>query len=177
MFQGLREGLCVTIPVMQQPLCLMPPLLPSGPVLVVFADTRDNDRLAQAVSVQGWAVSAHIWPQGSAWRAVISQEMSVRWSAGPSRPRPCPPGPPRKVLRPACPLNASPLDPAAGTDVTTPHQKPPALPLPALRSPQRGFQGNAPPTTGWLPNKANAGLSPSSAPRDPRCRPSLSLHL
>lgn len=43
--------------------------------------------------------------------------------------------------------------PAAGTDISPPHQKPPPLPLPALRPPQRRFQGNP-----WLP------AAPSGSP-------------
>lgn len=160
----------MTSPGTQQPSASRHLRCPAGPALVVRAEARGSDGLT-GCGVHAWAVSAHIWPQGSAWRVVIPQGVSVRWPAGPDRPRPSPPGPPRTVLRPVCPLNASALDPAAGADVSAPHQKPPALPLPALRSPQRGFQGNAPrrppPPTGWLPNKASAGRPPPPLPEAP----------
>lgn len=127
-----------------------PRLVPPAPQLPLTACPGPlsrplaHDGLAQAMGVRGRAASCSRVAPGSSLEVVTSQVLSL--PGGPlvltARDPPCP-SPSRKVPRPGGPLNSSPLDSAAGADVPTPHQEPPALPLPALRSPQRRLQGGS----------------------------------
>ena len=102
--------------------------------------------LAQAVGPEEgdrvWFMSAPRGLRGGGGVHVAGERFARGLLTG---PRPWPPGLLRKAEMSSRTPSERLLSAPAGTDVSPPHQKPPPLPLPALRPPQRRLQGEPPP--------------------------------
>lgn len=101
--------------------------------------------LAQAVGPEEgdrvWFMSAPRGLRGGGGVHVAGERFARGLLTG---PRPWPPGLLRKAEMSSRTPSERLLSAPAGTDVSPPHQKPPPLPLPALRPPQRRLQGEPP---------------------------------